>query len=269
VSEATPARTPDNPYGQIKLWQEQHLRRFGKRHGLPYVILRPPNVYGAFSHFTQTLISRTQAGTLAIVDPGDNPCNLVYIDNLVEAILLSLWKSEALGETFFVTDREIVSWSKYLTDHAEWVGVNLPRVSIQELVAPVRQRLVLDSAKVLPQILLSGEMRNLLRKIPIIDLLEGGLYRCFSSLSSETQQKLRVALNGPVRVSENGCAAPIFYRDDPNISSQSRLVAHSSEKARRILGYSAPVSYEEGMALTKAWTTSVGILAPVGSVERF
>jgi nucleoside-diphosphate-sugar epimerase len=260
VTEAAPPRKPDNAYGKVKLWQEQRLLSFGKSHGLPYIILRPPNVYGAFSHFTQTLITRIQAGTLAVLDRGNNPCNLVYIDNLVEAILLSLWKDAALGEIFFVTDREVISWGQCLADHAAWFSTTLPLLARHELVSRPRKRLVFDSLKLLPRTLLSGEVRRLLRAIPVIDRLEGALGKGLESLSAESQQKLRIALNGPLSFSRNGVSSAVFYNDDPIMISQGRSVAHSGEKAQRLLGYSAPVSYTEGMALTKAWVDAAHIL---------
>ena len=52
----------------------------------------PPNVWGPYSHFSLEVIQKLRKGTLALVSNGQNPCNLVHVDNLVEAILLSLWK---------------------------------------------------------------------------------------------------------------------------------------------------------------------------------
>ena len=128
-SEEAPPQPGDMAYGVEKLKEEQRVRRFGRGHGLPFVILRPPNVYGPFSHFTVNLIGKIRAGQIAIIDSGQNPCNLVYVDNLVEAILLSLWKPAAIGETFFVTDCETVSWERCLNDLAALVGKTLPHVS--------------------------------------------------------------------------------------------------------------------------------------------
>src|SRR5262245_21741346 len=97
-SEEAPPQPGNMAYGVEKLKEEQRVRRFGRNHGLPFVILRTPNVYGPFSHFTVNLIGKIRAGQMAIVDGGQNPCNLVYVDNLIEAILLSLWKPAAVGE---------------------------------------------------------------------------------------------------------------------------------------------------------------------------
>src|SRR5262249_15112454 len=88
--ETAPLRQTALVYGNQKLRQELRVLRYGKKHRLPTVILRPPNVYGPFSPFTLGLINKIRAGKMAIVDGGDNPCNLVYVDNLIQAVLLAL-----------------------------------------------------------------------------------------------------------------------------------------------------------------------------------
>ena len=52
------------------------------------------------------------------------------------------------------------------------------------------------------------------------------------------------------------------------IAAQRRSVAHSSDKARRLLGYTAPVSYDEGLSLTEAWLREARILDANAVVRR-
>jgi len=260
-SEEAPPQPGDMAYGVQKLKEEQRVKRFGAAHGLPFVILRPPNVYGPFAHFTTNLIGKIRAAQMAIIDGGQNPCNLVYIDNLIEAILLSLWKPAAAGEVFFVTDSETVSWERCLNDHAALVGKPMPQASRTDLVSVPQERLVRDSVRLLRSVLFSEELRQAARKLPIVKSLESAIYTKMQRLSPETQQRLRVALAGPVNFHGTEPMARNALRDDdPLIAAQQRTVAHSSEKAKRLLGYSAPVSYTEGMALTKTWLDEAGIL---------
>jgi nucleoside-diphosphate-sugar epimerase len=253
-SEEAPPQPGDMPYGVEKLKEEQRVRRFGRGHGLPFVILRPPNVYGPFSHFTVNLIGKIRAGQIAIIDSGQNPCNLVYVDNLVEAILLSLWKPAAIGETFFVTDCETVSWERCLNDLAALVGKTLPHVSRANLVSLPRERLIWDSLRSLRSVLFSEEVRRELRKLPLIKSFENTINEKMQHLSTETQHRLRIALAGPLIFQKNGTLPPqTLAADDPLIAVQSRTVSHSSDKAKRLLGYSSPISYRDGMTLTETW----------------
>jgi nucleoside-diphosphate-sugar epimerase len=88
--ETAPAFKTGNPYGDIKLEQERLVGSYGKRFGLPFVILRPPHILGPYSHFVNAVNQTLRAGVLPILDGGVNVCNAVYIDNLIEAVLLSL-----------------------------------------------------------------------------------------------------------------------------------------------------------------------------------
>src|SRR5881396_1385130 len=161
VSEAAATR-PDLPYGHVKLDQEHRVLRYRRRRGLDVVILRPPNVYGPFASFTVGMVNTVRSHGVAIVDGGRNPCNLVYVDNLVEAILLTLWRPEAPGQVFHVTDPEPVSWERCISDHAALVGVDVPRVAAAELVPPTRERLWRDSLRALAE----GEVQRSLARIP-------------------------------------------------------------------------------------------------------
>ncbi len=82
---------------------------------------------------------------------------------------------------------------------------------------------------------------------------ERALYHWFQSLPEETKQRIRLSLSGPTAVATNGSSPRRFSASDNIIAAQGRAVAHSSDKARRLLGYTAPLSYSEGMALTDAW----------------
>jgi nucleoside-diphosphate-sugar epimerase len=251
--ESAPLKRTTNDYGNEKMVQERRVLRYASRRGLPVVILRPPNVYGPFSWFTQELIAKIRCGKLAIVENGNNPCNLVYVDNLIEAILLALWKPRAVGEVFFVTDFEPVSWERCLLDHAKMINVVVPRITAFKSLPVRRERMIPDSIRILPRVLLSGELRRILREIPVAKAIDSFMYTRFQSLSADLQQRIRLWINGPQRVesleSSNGNIDPL----DNLIMAQGRTVAHSSEKAKRLLGYSSPVSYNEGMALTAAW----------------
>src|SRR5262249_19639682 len=156
-----------------------------RRYRLPAVILRAPNIYGPCSQFTVKLLGRLQAQTLPIVDGGRNPCNLVYVDNLVQAIVLALTKPKANHETFFITDRETISWEQYLEDHAELAGKGIPRVNSAELVPPPRKRWLLDSLRAIPKVLVSGELRAVLRQIPLVQTAETFLWNRFDALPAK------------------------------------------------------------------------------------
>jgi nucleoside-diphosphate-sugar epimerase len=253
VSEEAATHWTESVYGNEKLAQEHRVLKYWKRYGLPSVILRPSNIYGPFAPFTLNLLERIRSKRIAIVDEGRNPSNVVYIDNVVEAILLALWKPGAVGQIFFVTDSEVVSWHRCISDHAALLGVSVPCVATDELNSTLRKHIIRDSLRVLPRVLLCGELRAILRQIPVFNWVDSVLYDWFLSLSKEMQQKIRLGVNGPTIVRQKGFSPHCFHASDNLIAAQARTVAHSSDKARQLLGYTAPVSYRQGMALTAAW----------------
>lgn len=253
ATEDSPAKRTDNAYGNEKLAQEHRVLRWGRRASLPVVILRPPFVWGPSSYFTIDLINRIRSSNLALVDEGLNPCNLVYVDNLVEAILLAIWKPEAAMQTFFVTDSDGVSWGQCLEGHAALLNRSLPHIRQADLVDPPKESYLGESIRALPRVLLSGELRKLLKQVPMIRSIESVFYAGFQSLSRDTQENLRLRISGPTVIRKKDSRLnKVFSRDNIH-SAQSRKVAHSNERARRLLGYTAPISYAEGMTLTEAW----------------
>src|SRR5581483_9465950 len=129
---------------------------------------------------------------------------------------------------------------------------DIPQISSSQLMSFPRARIFRDSLQAFPRVLLSGELRSVLRKIPAFDSLEKLFYAGFKSMPSGFQQGLRQRVNGPRTLQKDSQRSPLFVRDNI-FSAQTRQVAHSSDKSRKLLGYTAPISYREGMALTEAW----------------
>jgi nucleoside-diphosphate-sugar epimerase len=261
VSEDAPASRSDMEYGNIKLAQERRVLKHSKRSSLPVVILRPPNIYGPYAGFTIDLLNKIRDGRMAILGDGQNPCNLVYVDNLVEAIFLALWKPEAVGEIFFTTDTSFPTWEECLLAHASLLGIALPRISSADLVRPSRSNVLRDSLRALPRVMLSGELRSVLRQVPLIRSVESFLYTGFQSINPEVQQRIRYRISGPRVIPKIGCPDERRFVLENIFAAQARTVAHSSEKARRLLGYSAPISFQEGMRLTENWLRYVGLIS--------
>jgi nucleoside-diphosphate-sugar epimerase len=247
--------TPENAYQRIKVKQERLVAAQSRRSGLPVVVLRPYLIYGPYSHLMIQYLGRIQSGTMALVDEGRNPCNLVYVDNLCHAILLALSEPAAAGETFFVGDRESTTWAQFLGDLAALAGAELPSVRSSELAPRPRQRLIRDSVSALPKILVSDAFRRPLRQIPLYQRLEATAYRWFESLAPERREALRDRIQGPKEIPgrQDVPGRSRLGQGDHLIATQSRRVAHSSQKAERILGYTAPVPYHEAMDLTASW----------------
>jgi len=102
--------TPQDPYGVSKWEAEQALHRVAAETGLEVVIVRPPLVYGAGvkGNFAQMLkvLARGIPLPLASVD---NLRSLIYVENLVDALILCATHPAAAGQTYLVSDGEDIS----------------------------------------------------------------------------------------------------------------------------------------------------------------
>lgn len=248
---AVPSRT-GNPYGDIKLAQEQLVATYGRKFGLPFVILRPPHIFGPRSHFVDAVVERLRNGALPIVDGGKHVCNLVYVDNLIQAVLLSLEKPDAIGQTFFITDSSRVTWRRCLEDLGAALGIDVPHATAEQLHPPVR-RSTTTSLLRMSRILLSNEFRSAAMELPGAAPAVRALYRGYAALPNKRRNQIRATFNPPEWMPAPTVREARYDATDYLIVSQRRGVEHSCEKAQRVLGYTAPVGYRQAMALTSAW----------------
>ena len=106
---------PQDPYGISKWEAEQALHHVAKETGLEVVIVRPPLIYGAGvkGNFLQMIrvIARGIPIPLALVY---NQRDLVYVDNLVDALIACATHPKAAGQTYLVSDGESISTNELI-----------------------------------------------------------------------------------------------------------------------------------------------------------
>ncbi len=103
---------PTSPYGVSKLASEHYLKSFYELNGLETVSLRYFNVYGprqridrewAYGGVTTVFADRLlKDSPLEIYGDGEQTRDFVYVQDVVEANMLALEKSSAIGEVFNV-----------------------------------------------------------------------------------------------------------------------------------------------------------------------
>ena len=119
----TDAPRPEDAYGKSKLAGEQALAEAAADTGLELVILRPPLVYGpgVKGNFL-ALMKLCQAAAPLPFSTVDNRRSVIYLGNLVDAIIRCLTADGAAGETYFVRDDEDVSTPGLIRNVAAALG---------------------------------------------------------------------------------------------------------------------------------------------------
>ncbi|MEW6001831.1 MAG: NAD-dependent epimerase/dehydratase family protein [Nitrospirota bacterium] len=104
------APKPASPYGASKLAGEGYCSSYCRTFGLKTVSLRFGNVYGPLSKHKNSVVAKffkkaLSGDPLEIYGNGSQTRDFIYIDDLIQAILLSL-KSDIEGETFQIATRK-------------------------------------------------------------------------------------------------------------------------------------------------------------------
>lgn len=101
---------PQDPYGISKSEAELALRQIASRTNLEIVIVRPPLIYGAGvkGNFAQMLKVLAKGIPLPLASVR-NRRSLVYIENLVDALIVCATHPAAVGQTYLVSDGEDIS----------------------------------------------------------------------------------------------------------------------------------------------------------------
>jgi nucleoside-diphosphate-sugar epimerase len=241
-------------YGMIKLEQDTMVEAAAAR-GLPSVVLCPPNISGPFSGYIVGIVNSLRTGTLALVDDGAAPCNLIDVRNLCHAIELALdADGEALnGRRMFVTDGEQIRWVNVVAELSDLAGAReIRHIARAELLRLAGAGPTKKAPSIVGSLrhLVSSDVRAALRKDPLLAKLDYGARAAVSKLGRGVETKLRLGIEGPTPV----------LRPDPyaNLTvglcaQQLRNVWHRNDRAERVLGFRPVVSFAQSMVDFRKW----------------
>lgn len=195
VDEATPLIPFGDRYGDSKIRAERALQEVSDQTGLPVVIVRPGMVYGPGSPgWTVRLAQWAKHGQIPLIGGGRGSAYPIYIDNLIDLLVLCATHPAAPGEVFNGVDNGPVTLAEFLDGYMRMAGttraLRLPcwlAKPVAALVDPFVQRYKLTY--VVTQMCGRGQVSN---KKPVEQLgwqpeagLEEGLRRSEAWLRAE------------------------------------------------------------------------------------
>jgi nucleoside-diphosphate-sugar epimerase len=125
ISEETPTHRRGNPYADSKVEAEKLLWQAYEQFGLPVVAARVSQVYGPGSYqFTIRPVEVIQAGKMILVDGGRYLCKPIYLDNLVDGLILCATEDGIVGEAINLTDDEAIPWRDFFGAYGQMMGIN-------------------------------------------------------------------------------------------------------------------------------------------------
>ena len=132
LDESSPRR-PVEFYGKSKLEAEEAVeRRAGK---VAYTIVRPSGVYGPGDVDYFNLFREAAKGRNLFFGNRDKWASVIYVDDLVELILLAATAKAAEGKGYFGSDEAPITWGDFQSHIVEATGkrpltLNLPGLTV-------------------------------------------------------------------------------------------------------------------------------------------
>lgn len=276
VNEQTPFVQSEEPYICAKQEAEKLVHRYYQEHGLQVIILRPTLVYGPYSFAWTIQPVRELHNGVVLPENGSGTANLVYVDNLIDAILTAIENDSVNGEDFIIVDEERPTWGEVYMRYATMLSnPTLWRMNLTEIEA-LRRKMAIDSFRrsvvtpllvapeVLPELIRSSlrspKLRSKLRDIP-------WMRRLLKQVPTDIKSSA-----GANRPGTDGTARPSRPPEVRLPSAQrtaflTAKASFSSEKARYVLGHTQRIGIDEAFDLTGAWLAYQGLLNNSG-VQR-
>jgi len=226
LNESSASDPGSNSYGRSKVRTEEICAEYGER-GLAITVLRPTIVYGPYSNiWTVEFAQRLSMGEWFLPERDtQGTCNLVYVDDMVKAVLLSLQNEAAIGQTFIVNGEERPTWNDYF--HALNDALGLPPL---HPASPLRSRMR------------AGLMMPVRKTAKFI-------LKRFQPLVLRVYQRSNIAkalmrhAETAIKKSPTGAEFELY----------SLRVSYEGQKARELLGYRSAFSMHDGVELSVAW----------------
>lgn len=128
IGEEHPLRPNGNTYVDTKIASEHIVLASHARGLIDCTIVRPTDVYGPGSHPWIVLpIEMMKSGKFMLPANGQGIFSPVYIDDMVEGLVLTTTHKEGRGQIFTIGGGVEVTCSEFFNYHAEMVGCRSPR----------------------------------------------------------------------------------------------------------------------------------------------
>jgi nucleoside-diphosphate-sugar epimerase len=122
VKETDAPRKSGVPYNDAKADAEALARSYHNAGKITCTIVRPANVTGPGSVWVRDIVDRMVNSSLPLIDQGRYSSSFVYVENLVDGIILAGTKDAARGKAYHFRDDWEVTWEQYIKDLGFFVG---------------------------------------------------------------------------------------------------------------------------------------------------
>ena len=244
LTEETRDGDPSWVYVRTKLDLEKDVLAAARTRGVPVSIVQPTIVYGPYSKpWTNGPAENLIFGDVILPDRGEGICNPVYIDDLVDGLMLAAVRPEAVGERFILSGPETVSWGAFFESFARALKVKPPVYWPAERISKANHGLMRDI-----KLVVSNPKRIVqiaVRSNAVRQALQAGLDAMPTSM--------RDLVNKYYFGAGGRRAGEVTLPDPQALSLFSSKATVDNGKAKRLLGYAPRYDFKTGMAPTQRY----------------
>ena len=100
---------PITNYGRTKFEAEQEVLKYRDR--MPVIIIRPPAVFGPRDTEILVYFQTFSKGLNSVIGLKEKYLSLIYIEDLIDGIMLAAEKSNNSGEVYFISSDKAYNWN--------------------------------------------------------------------------------------------------------------------------------------------------------------
>jgi nucleoside-diphosphate-sugar epimerase len=127
LDEESPPR-PENIYGTTKLEAERMVGTYAR--SIEVVVIRISETYGPGDFRLLKLFKAIHRGRFMLIGPCLNQRQVIHVDDLSRGLLLGATHPDAVGETFVLAGREVMTTRGMVRDVAAALGRPTPRLRL-------------------------------------------------------------------------------------------------------------------------------------------
>ncbi|KQN30883.1 hypothetical protein ASE92_19285 [Pedobacter sp. Leaf41] len=254
VNENTNGKPAGGDYGKSKKIMQDWCLEFAKTQTRTRIIvLNPTCVYGPNGKTYTTLpLTLANSNRFCWIDNGNGMANVVYIDNLLDAIEKSLKVKEAHGLNFIIND-DTLTWKSFLSplllDKTSQIE-NLDTNSL--LTQNFKEKTNLK--KIARYLVANYEFVSLINQHPVLGGIKKAIFKRIPKFRNKLdgEREIEWTGNGTENLTKDFSQPfnPPIWLNELFGNTNSEF---SSEKAEEILGWKSAVSTEEALKKTQHW----------------
>ncbi len=128
ADESAPVMPTGNPYVDTKIASEHAVLAAFAKNEIPVTIIRPADVYGPNSRpWTLIPVQMIQKGLFLLPAHGQGVFRAIYIDDLVDGVMLAAEKDEAIGQIFILGGEAATTCETFFGHYYRMLGKGRPR----------------------------------------------------------------------------------------------------------------------------------------------